>query len=137
VSGEVVRAAGCVVWRPCPDGEIEVLVVHRPRYDDWSLPKGKVDPGESDLACAQREVHEETGTTGEIGRELAPTRYLDHQGRPKVVRYWALRATGGRFEPNDEVDQVRWLGIDDAAGLMSYDHDRHVVRSLPRAVGAG
>lgn len=131
----VVRAAGCVVWRPTPADGIEVLVVHRPRYDDWSLPKGKLEPGEADPDGAQREVREETGLTGELGPELASTRYVDHHGRPKVVRYWALRATGGRFEPNDEVDRACWLGLGDASRRLSYDHDRLVLRSFGSRAG--
>lgn len=136
----VIRAAGCVVWRPVDaeggsapgvgGGPVEVLVAHRPRYDDWSLAKGKLEPGEDDRAAAEREVEEETGFTGELGPELTSTHYVDHRGRPKVVRYWALRSTGGRFEPNDEVDAVRWVDPDEAARLLTYDHDRLVVASF-------
>lgn len=104
--------------------------MHRPRYDDWSLPKGKLDPGESDLDCARREVLEETGVTGAVGPELVSTRYRDRKGRRKVVRYWAMERTGGRFEPNAEVDEVRWLGPDEAGPLLSYDHDRDVLSSF-------
>jgi 8-oxo-dGTP pyrophosphatase MutT (NUDIX family) len=124
-----VRAAGCVVWRPAGE-DVEVLVAHRPRYDDWSFPKGKLDPGEGDLEAAVREVQEETGFTGAVGAELATTRYTDHRGRPKVVRYWAMRVTGGAFEPNDEVDEVRWLPVAGAAPLLSYDHDRDVLQAF-------
>jgi 8-oxo-dGTP pyrophosphatase MutT (NUDIX family) len=134
---DLVRAAGCVVWRRGPSGQREVLLVHRPRYDDWSLPKGKLDPGESDLECARREVLEETGLTGTIGPELRSTRYQDRKGRPKLVRYWAMQPTGGRFEPNDEVDEVRWLGPDEAGSLMSYDHDRDVLASFLERVPEG
>jgi 8-oxo-dGTP pyrophosphatase MutT (NUDIX family) len=130
VTDDLVRAAGCVVWRHGHDGEVEVLVVHRPRYDDWSLPKGKLDPGESDLACAVREVREETGLTGEVGPELPSTRYRDHHGRSKLVRYWALRATGGSFAPNDEVDEVRWSAPVDAGRLLTYEHDRGVLEAF-------
>jgi 8-oxo-dGTP diphosphatase len=122
-----VRAGGGVVWRPAADG-IEVLVVHRPRYDDWSLPKGKCDPGEGFEAAALREVAEETGLACELGPFLAEVRYVDHKGRDKVVRYWSMRvdAVDHRFEPNDEVDEVRWLGPDEAADLLSYAHDRRL-----------
>jgi 8-oxo-dGTP diphosphatase len=126
----LVRAAGCVVWQRRSSGGAEVLLVHRPRYDDWSLPKGKLDPGESDLDCARREVLEETGVTGAVGPELVSTRYRDRKGRRKVVRYWAMERTGGRFEPNAEVDEVRWLGPDEAGPLLSYDHDRDVLSSF-------
>lgn len=129
---EVVRAGGGVVWRPAPGGDgIEVLVVHRPRYDDWSLPKGKCDPGESFEDCARREVHEETGLACELGAELAEVRYVDHKGRPKVVRYWAMRPVGGSFSPNDEVDEVRWLSPESAADLLSYPHDRELPGLVP------
>ena len=129
---DVVRAAGGVVWRDGGDG-IEVLVVHRPKYDDWSLPKGKRDPGETDEQCAVREVDEETGLRATLGRELLPTRYRDRKDREKVVRYWAMTvASGPEFTPNDEVDELRWLGLDEAAALLSYDHDVSVVRSFAR-----
>jgi 8-oxo-dGTP pyrophosphatase MutT (NUDIX family) len=124
---EEVRAAGGVVWRSGPTGALEVLLVHRSRYDDWSLPKGKRDPGETDEACAVREVEEETGVQAVLGAELPTTRYVDHRGRPKVVRYWAMAATSGSFSPNDEVDEVRWLPVDEARSLLSYDRDADVL----------
>lgn len=119
-----VRAAGGLVERAAPDGTVQVLVVHRPRYDDWSFPKGKLDPGEGFLDAAVREVREETGLEVEVGDELASVRYRDHKGRPKLVRYWRMRAVGGTFEPNDEVDEVRWLPADEARALLTYPHDR-------------
>jgi 8-oxo-dGTP diphosphatase len=128
-----VRAGGCIPWRPVAGlgGAIEVLVVHRPRYDDWSFPKGKCEPGEDEAHTAIRELHEETGLAGELGPELPATRYLDHRGRRKQVRYWSVRIAGGAFAPNDEVDEVRWLAVDEAAARLSYAHDRallaHVV----------
>ncbi|CAN5634042.1 hypothetical protein BH24ACT4_BH24ACT4_16150 [soil metagenome] len=121
-----VRAAGGLVLRTADD-EVEVAVVHRPRYDDWSLPKGKVDPGETDEACARREVEEETGFRCRLGRELPSTRYVDRKGRAKQVRYWEMEVEGGTFTPNDEVDEVRWLLPDQAADLLTYDHDRALV----------
>jgi 8-oxo-dGTP diphosphatase len=124
VSEPEVRAAGGLVERTASDGTIEVLVVHRPRYDDWSFPKGKLDPGEGFLDAAVREVREETGLEVEVGDELASVRYRDHKGRPKLVRYWRMRAVGGTFEPNDEVDEVRWLPADEAQALLTYPHDR-------------
>jgi 8-oxo-dGTP diphosphatase len=127
----VVRAAGGVVWRQGPSGP-EVLVVHRPRYDDWSLPKGKAEEGEDDLTTAHREVAEETGLNCEVGAELARIRYTDHNGRPKVVRYWAMTATNGTdtFVPNREVDKVAWLPVDEAAARLTYERDRPVLDAL-------
>jgi 8-oxo-dGTP diphosphatase len=126
----LVRAAGGVVWRRPGDGPVHILVVHRPRYDDWSLPKGKADDGESDADCALREVREETGLTCRLGAELSSTRYRDNKGRDKVVRYWAMEPVSGAFTPNAEIDQVRWLPVDDAVALLSYDHDRPVVEAF-------
>ena len=105
-------------------------MVHRPRYDDWSLPKGKLDPGESAEAAARREVEEETGFRCELGAPLPSVRYLDHRGRPKRVRYWTMRPVGGRFAPNAEVDDLRWLVVEDALALLTYAHDRVVVEAL-------
>ena len=118
-----VHAAGCVVWRRGPTG-VEVLVVHRPRYDDWSLPKGKREPGETDEECARRELFEETGLTGELGPEVGQVHYTDHRGRAKQVRYWSVHVETAAFVPNDEVDDVRWLSPDAAATLLTYEHDR-------------
>lgn len=126
---EVVRAAGGAVWRPGGDG-VEVLLVHRPKYDDWSLPKGKADPGEDDLDCARREVEEETGLVCQAGAELGSVEYIDRYGRPKVVRYWAMRPMSGDFAPNHEVDAVRWVGLDDATGLLTYPHDAAIITRL-------
>jgi 8-oxo-dGTP diphosphatase len=126
-----VRAAGGVVWRNDATGGVEVLLVHRPRYDDWSFPKGKRDESDADdRHTALREVEEETGLRCVSGTELAGTSYVDRKGRPKSVRYWAMTVTDGAFEPGTEVDEVRWLRVDDAAALLSYPHDVEVLRSF-------
>ena len=122
-----MKAAGGVVWRRGEKG-VEVALVHRPRYDDWSLPKGKLDRGEAWEAAAAREVEEEIGIRCDLGDELAPVGYTDHKGRSKVVRYWLMEAVGPHeFEPNDEVDEVRWLKGGKAVGRLSYPRDRDVL----------
>ncbi len=125
-----VKASGGVVWRRAPGGAPELVVVHRPRYDDWSLPKGKLDPGETWEAAALREVEEEVGLRCRLGEELPPVSYRDNKGRAKVVRYWLMEPVddGARFTPNDEVDEMRWVAVDEAAGLLSYPHDAELVR---------
>ncbi|MDH3680523.1 MAG: polyphosphate kinase 1 [Acidimicrobiia bacterium] len=128
VGEEPIRAAGCLVYRTGDQGP-EVLVVHRPHHGDWSFPKGKRDPGESDLECALREVAEETGYRGEVGPELPAASY-EVNGRSKVVRYWLLRLTAGDFEPNDEVDEIRWMPPGEAAELLTYSHDRALLDDL-------
>jgi 8-oxo-dGTP diphosphatase len=127
---ETVRAAGCVLWRRAPAaGGVEIALVHRPKYDDWSHPKGKLKRGEDALAGARREVLEETGMVCEPGVPLPTTRYRA-AGRPKEVRYWAARATDGRFEPGDEVDRLVWLPPDAAKLRLSYAWDRDLVDDL-------
>jgi len=120
-----IEAAGGVVMR---DGK--VALVHRPRYDDWTLPKGKLDPGESFEEAATREVEEETGLRASLVRELPGTSY-NATGRPKVVRYWLMDVVHeGSFVPNDETDQLRWVTPEEALGLLSYDRDRDVLRAV-------
>ena len=126
----VVEAAGGVVWRRSPAGELEVLLVHRPRYDDWTVPKGKLDAGEDHARAALREVEEETGLRCKLGGELPSTSYVDRKGRPKRVRYWAMTPAGGEFTPSDEVDEVRWLPLDAAAAQLTYPRDRAVLDAL-------
>lgn len=124
-----IRAAGCLVYRNGSSG-IEVLVAHRPLYDDWDFPKGKLESGETELDCAVRETEEETGFTGVIGPEL-PTDHYMVRGRPKSVRWWLLAQQGGRFQANDEVDQVAWLSPEDAAERLTYDHAKSLLAHLP------
>jgi 8-oxo-dGTP diphosphatase len=121
----VVRAAGGVVI--C-DGSL--LLVHRPKYDDWTFPKGKADDGETDENCALREVREETGLSCEILAELGTTEYADARGRPKVVRWFLMRSAGGSFEPTDEVDELRWATPDEAASLLSYSRDLPLLEAV-------
>jgi 8-oxo-dGTP diphosphatase len=121
-----VKAAGGVVVR---DGK--VAVVHRPRYDDWSLPKGKLEPGEGFEEAAVREIAEETGVRARIVRELDSDRYTDNRGRPKLVRWYLMDVDdAGEFTPDDEVDELRWLAPDRARDLVSYDHDRALLSTL-------
>jgi 8-oxo-dGTP diphosphatase len=121
-----VRAAGGLVVR---DGV--VLLVHRPKYDDWTFPKGKCEDGESDEDCAVREVEEETGMRCELVEEVAATQYVDSKGRPKRVRWWLMRPTGGRFVPTDEVDEVQWATPEEAAQVLSYGRDLELLDALP------
>jgi 8-oxo-dGTP diphosphatase len=104
-----------------------VLLVHRPKYGDWTFPKGKLDPGEGFEDAALREVEEETGLRCELGDELPSTTYHDRHGRRKLVRYWEMTPVDGEFEPNDEVDALRWVTPAEARDLLSYDRDREVV----------
>jgi 8-oxo-dGTP pyrophosphatase MutT (NUDIX family)/phosphohistidine phosphatase SixA len=135
-----IRAAGGVLWRSAgtdPSGEpaIEVAVIHRPRYDDWTFPKGKLSPGESDVEGAIREVWEETGYRVRLGRALGEIRYSKQTRwgpRPKVVRYWAMHAEGGSFIPSNEVDELRWAFLDEALQLLSYERDRDVLEKFVR-----
>ena len=130
VEAAEVRAAGGVVWRR-RDGALEIVVAHRPRYDDWSLPKGKLDPDEAWEQAALREVAEEVGLRCRLGPELPPVGYTDQKGRAKVVRYGLREPEDGdaAFTPNDEVDEMRWMDVEAAAALLTYPHDAELVRA--------
>jgi 8-oxo-dGTP diphosphatase len=122
-----IKAAGGVVLRRDDDRSTRVAVIHRPKYMDWSLPKGKLEPKEEWRDAALREVEEETGHRCEAIVELPPISYLDRKARRKLVRYWLMRPLDGRFEPHGEVDELRWVTRDEAEGLLTYEHDRELV----------
>lgn len=129
-----VFAAGAVLWRPDESGDPQIALIHRPRYDDWSLPKGKLDPGETEPVAAVREILEETGQQAALGRRLVQIDY-PIPGGTKIVRYWAARAHGGEFVPTREVDELVWMPLPDATKQLTYPHDRKVLRRfVKRAV---
>jgi 8-oxo-(d)GTP phosphatase len=133
MADKLIEAAGGVLWRPAPGGAgIEVALVHRPKYDDWSIPKGKLNPGEHPLIAGLREVWEETGYTATPGRPLGEIRYLK-DGAPKRVKYWAMRVAGGDFAVNDEVDQLMWLPPREARRHLSPDRDQSMLADLDPA----
>ncbi|MGH8862529.1 MAG: NUDIX hydrolase [Jatrophihabitantaceae bacterium] len=125
---KAIAAAGGVVWR-LRDGAPDLLVIHRPRYDDWTLPKGKLLPNESDLAAAVREVGEELGAEVAVQQRITTVKYAVGDIRKKVT-YWSMRYRGGDFEPNDEVDDVEWLRVGRAYQRLTYDADRGVLRDF-------
>jgi 8-oxo-dGTP diphosphatase len=125
----VVRAAGGIVVRP--DGSSDqVLLVHRPRYDDWSFPKGKLNDGEAEETAALREVQEETGLRCRLDRHIGAVTYSDRFGRPKIVRYWTMTPLEGTFTPGEEVDAIRWLTPPNALELLTYVHDRDLLETV-------
>jgi 8-oxo-(d)GTP phosphatase len=136
----VIRAAGGVLWRVLPSPrngkqEIEIGLIHRPRYDDWSLPKGKLGKNESFIEGALREVLEETGFRVRLGRSLGESRYWKTVGgteREKVVRYWAMQEDGGAFSPNAEVDELRWVSLAEAREMLSYRRDQEILDRFAR-----
>ncbi|MFD1811290.1 NUDIX hydrolase [Rhodococcus gannanensis] len=131
-----IFAAGAVLWRKSPTDpyDIEIALIHRPKYDDWSFPKGKLDPGEIPVVAARREVEEETGMRVQLGRHVARVSYLvpGHRRR-KRVDYWAAEARHGEFVPNDEVDELRWMSPDALTGALSYQVDEKVLRRFLQA----
>jgi 8-oxo-dGTP diphosphatase len=124
---ETVLAGGGIVWRHDEGGELEIVLVHRPAYDDWSFPKGKLDPDETETQAALREVEEETGLVCRLGPEIGTTRYRDSKRRPKTVRYWEMTPTAGTLAAANEVDDARWVPLGEAPGLLTYEHDRRLL----------
>ncbi len=133
---EPIRAAGGVVWRPSEwlPGKADIVLVHRPSYDDWTLPKGKAEKGETDEQTALREVREETGLVCELGVELPSTRYLDRYGKPKIVRYWLMTPLSGELKPSQEVDAARWIMFVRARQMLTYERDYPVLDGLPEVL---
>ena len=127
----VVKAAGGVVCREGSSGETEIVVVHRPAYDDWTLPKGKVDPDETPEECALREVKEETGFRCELGRPVGCTAYVDRRGRNKLACYWVMEVISGRFRPGGEVDRMVWLPVAEAVKRLTYERDKALIAQQP------
>jgi 8-oxo-dGTP diphosphatase len=127
---EAVRAAGGLVCRRDEHGATEIVLVHRPAYDDWSFPKGKLEPGEREEDAATREVEEETGLRCRLEREVATTRYRDARGRPKTVRYWLMTPVGGRLEAANEIDEAQFVPIAEANVLLTYQRDRELLDLL-------
>lgn len=127
----MIRAAGALLWRENSDLAIEVALIHRPRYDDWSLPKGKIEIGETALQCAYREVLEETGMRASFTRELGTVEY-EESGQQKRVKYWAAHCALNKSEfiPNEEVDQLKWLAASDAHQLATHDSDKSIIETF-------
>ena len=137
VDPRIIRAAGGVLWRSTSkdDNSVEVALIHRPRYDDWSFPKGKLAPGEDEIEGAVREVLEETGFRVRVGRPLGEVRYMKSSGgttRPKVVRYWSMEAEAGSFSPTREVDELEWVDVDRARSMLTQPHDGKVLERFVR-----
>ena len=127
----MIRAAGALLWRDNSDLSLEVALIHRPRYDDWSLPKGKLEMGETALQCAYREVHEETGIRATFTRQLGTVEY-EESGQEKRVKYWAAHCalTNSEFVPNEEVDQMRWLSPSQALEQATHDSDKSIIEKF-------
>ena len=130
---DVVRAAGGVVLRRSRSGTLETVLVHRPAYDDWTFPKGKLLRGETDEEAAVREVEEETGLRCQLGREVGTTSYRDPQGRQKTARYWEMAPIEGELAATNEVDEARWVPLEDAADMLTHARDRELLERLDLA----
>ena len=130
---KIIEAAGCVVFRR-HNNVAEFLLEHRPRYDDWSFPKGKKDKGETDFDCAIREVQEETGALGNVLAELPTVRYRIGGDKEKVVRYWIMEYLGGEFIPNKEVDKIAWLDRKSTAETLTYSHDINLLKETIKRI---
>ena len=124
MSATPVRAAGGVVVRPAADGETEVLLIHRSGRDDWTFPKGKLEEGETEEACALREVEEETALRCTLVEEMTTTNYVDRKGRFKTARYWIMLPMGGYAMPQNEVDDVQWARLAQAVERLTFERDR-------------
>jgi len=127
---DLIRAAGGVMYRYSRRGRFRVALVYREARQDWTFPKGKLDDGETFETAAVREVLEETGMTAEVRRFVGTTNYTHRKGRPKIVAYYLMEYINGEFEPNDEVDELRWVGLDEAVELLTWDRDRELVDLL-------
>ncbi|MEX1217311.1 MAG: NUDIX hydrolase [Acidimicrobiales bacterium] len=124
-----VRAAGGLIFRGSGD-HLELVIVHRLRYDDWTFPKGKAESGETDEQTAHREVSEETGFDCSLGQKLPSVTYRDHKDRSKIVRYWEMTVQFGSFTPNEEVDALAWVSVAEAGERLTYDHDVDVLSAF-------
>jgi 8-oxo-dGTP diphosphatase len=127
VTESTVRAGGGIVWRHGLGGAVEVVLVHRPAYDDWSFPKGKLHRGETEAQAALREVEEETGLRCRLGREVGTSAYRDPKRRPKTVRYWEMTPIAGTLGPANEIDDARWVPLPEASRRLTYEHDRRLL----------
>ncbi len=132
----VILGGGGLITRH-NDGELEVLMVHRIKHLDWSLPAGKLEPGETLAECALREVYEESGLVCELGRELGMVEYTDRRGRARQVHYWEMEAIGGSFTPNDEVDAISWVPLAESLNYFDSERDQKMVSAFLSLVGAG
>jgi 8-oxo-dGTP pyrophosphatase MutT (NUDIX family) len=129
-SDDVVRAAGGLVLRRSRSGTLETVLVHRPAYDDWTFPKGKLLRGETEEEAAVREVEEETGLRCQLGREVGTTSYRDPQGRQKTARYWEMAPIEGELAATNEVGEARWVPLEDAADMLTHARDRELLERL-------
>ena len=127
---DLMRAAGGVIVETDQTGTMRVALIHRPHREDWSFPKGKLDPGESFEECALREVHEETGLTCRLERFVGVTEYTHRKGRPKIVAYWLMSVVDGEFTVNEEADEIRWCTIKEAMKLATYDRDHELLEMV-------